>query len=217
MNIPYVISKPSIYYPKAERIKNFLLFSKGNYDNNYPIGAIIHYTAGRFEKGKQSAMDTLVWAKNQGYNFLMIAYDGTVIQTNPLNEWGEHAGKSCWAGLDSCLSNKFVGIEICNAGHLTKIDGQYFSWYNTIIPAHQVRVVVVANDNQVKGYYHKYSEAQEKSLIELLIWLKKNNPTIFETNYILGHDEVSSSGKQDPGGALSMTMTKLRALIRSKT
>jgi hypothetical protein len=52
---------------------------------------------------------------------------------------------------------------------------------------------------------------------------KKNNPNIFNEDYILGHDEVAGprgigkSRKQDPGGALSMTMTELRELVKKKT
>jgi N-acetyl-anhydromuramyl-L-alanine amidase AmpD len=75
----------------------------------------------------------------------------------------------------------------------------------------------------VAGYFHKYSLAQEASLIELLVWLKNNNPSIFNVDYILGHDEVAGpkgigrSRKQDPGGALSMTMAELRDLVKKKT
>ena len=54
-------------------------------------------------------------------------------------------------------------------------------------------------------------------------YTKKNNPNIFNVDYILGHDEVAGprgigkSRKQDPGGALSMTMTELRELVKKKT
>lgn len=212
-----------LFYPEATIVANIKLKSRGKYEDSYPRGAVIHYTSGRYEKGKQSALDTLAWAKDQGYTFMIIAYDGTVLQSTPLDEWGYHAGESNWAGLGASVSNKLVGIEISNAGLLEKRNGKYYSWFNTEIPQDQVREVVAANDNQVKGYFHKYSEAQEKSLINLLVWLKNNNPEIFDTKFILGHDEVAGpkgigySRKQDPGGALSMTMTNLRKLIKERT
>lgn len=210
-----------LFYPKAEKT-NINLKTRGKYADDYPVGAIVHYTAGQFGKGKQSALDCFNWAKQEGYNFMIIAYDGTVLQDTPLNEWGYHAGESQWNGLGSSVSNKLVGIEICNAGLLEKKGDKYYSWFNTEIPKDQVCEIKSNNDNQVKGYFHKYSEAQEESLIELLVWLKNNNPNIFNVDYILGHDEVAGpkgigwSRKQDPGGALSMTMTELRDLVKSK-
>lgn len=212
-----------LFYPEATIVSNIKLKSRGKYENNYPKGAVVHYTAGRYDQGKQSALDSLAWAKNEGYTFMMIAYDGTVFQSTPLNEWGYHAGESNWAGLGASVSNKLVGIEIANAGLLKKRNGKYYSWFNAEIPAAQVREIAVANDNQIKGYFHKYSEAQENSLIKLLVWLKNNNPEIFDTKFILGHDEVAGpkgigySRKQDPGGALSMTMTNLRKIIKERT
>jgi len=210
-----------LFYPKAEKT-TIGLKTRGKYSSDYPIGAIVHFTAGQFNKNRQSAIDTLTWAKQEGYTFMIIAYDGTVLQDTPLNEWGYHAGESNWNGLGSSVSNKLVGIEICNAGLLEKKGDKYYSWFNTEIPEDQVREIRINNDNQVKGYFHKYSEAQEEALIELLVWLKNNNPTNFNVDYILGHDEVSGpkgigySRKQDPGGSLSMTMTELRNLVKSK-
>jgi N-acetyl-anhydromuramyl-L-alanine amidase AmpD len=212
----------SLFYPKAERT-NINLINRGNYEGNYPVGAVIHYTAGQFAKGKQSALDTLNGAKLHGYSFIVIAYDGTVLQDTPLNKWGEHAGESNWNGLGSYVSSKLVGIEICNAGLLENRGNKYYTWFNTEIQKDQVREIKSNNDNQVAGYFHKYSLAQEASLIELLVWLKNNNPSIFNVDYILGHDEVAGpkgigrSRKQDPGGALSMTMAELRDLVNKKT
>jgi N-acetyl-anhydromuramyl-L-alanine amidase AmpD len=216
------LSTGSLFYPKAERT-NINLINRGNYEGNYPVGAVVHYTAGHFSNGIQSALNTLNEAKLQGYSFMIIAYDGTVLQDTPLNKWGEHAGESNWNGLGSQVSNKLVGIEICNAGLLEKRGDKYYTWFNTEIQKDQVREIKSNNDNQVAGYFHKYSIAQEASLIELLVWLKKNNPNIFNVDYILGHDEVAGprgigkSRKQDPGGALSMTMTELRELVKKKT
>ena len=42
------------------------------------------------------------------------------------------------------------------------------------------------------------------------MWLKKNNPEIFNLEYVLGHSEISAGRKQDPGGALSMSMVEFR-------
>jgi len=46
--------------------------------------------------------------------------------------------------------------------------------------------------------------------------MKRNNPDVFELKCVLGHDEVAGkkgigyNRKNDPGAALSMTMTEFR-------
>lgn len=85
-----------------------------------------------------------------------------------------------------------------------------------------MRTITSNTQNIAKGTYEKYTEKQEQALIELVLWLKKNNPSVFNLDYVLGHDEVAGpSGigrwrKTDPGGSLSMTMDKFRTLLKNK-
>lgn len=206
-----------LWYPSA--LKNFPKSkTRGHYAtaSGFPIGAIVHFTAGH--PGLEDRISEQVL---NGFTFFVIDDDGKIGQNFPLNEWGYHAGESKWPGLGSYVSNKLVGIEIACAGMLTKIDDNtYRSWFGKEYTKDQVRYISSDMDNQQAGYYHKYTAAQEKSLIELLAWLKHNDPD-FKTDYVLGHDEVSGkkgigyNRKNDPGGSLSMTMSNLRKLLLS--
>lgn len=201
--------KNLLWVPFANQVENGMGY-QGTYLNNYPRGAVVHYTAGRFKGGLRKAIDTMVGGKKNKFTFLVISEDGEVVQGFPLNKWGWHAGKSSHPSLPGSVSDELIGIEICNAGLLEKRGSKYYSWYGLEIPEDQVRHVKKNTENQRAGYYHKYTQAQEDALINLLLWLKRNNPKVFDLSLVLGHDEVSTGRKQDPGGSLSMTMPNFR-------
>ncbi len=108
-----------------------------------------------------------------------------------------------------------MGIEIQAAGKLTKEGNTYKSYFGTTIPSAEVRTVATNNANQKAGHYQKYTDAQETALVNLLLWLFKNNPDVFSLDFVVGHDEVSPGRKNDPGGALSSTMPKFRQKLKS--
>ena len=94
------------------------------------------------------------------------------------------------------------------------------TWFGLTIPASERRTIDSNTANQQeKGTYQKYTAAQEEALFRLLRWLKSNNPEVFSNDLVLGHDEVSGPKgighwrKNDPGGALSMTMDELRGKL----
>lgn len=205
----------SLWYPKAVVPKQTMptLFT---YANGYPEGAVIHFTAGH-DSSESKALDTVIHGINNGYVYLVISPAGKVYQSFPLNRGGSHAGVSNWTDIGPGVSRKLVGIEICCAG---KLDEQKKSWFGVKYQDDQVRHVDEKNYGCPTGYYKMFTKAQEDSLIDLLVWLKKNNPTVFKPDWILGHHEVSgkkgigSWRKSDPGGSLSMTMDELRDLVR---
>jgi len=51
-------------------------------------------------------------------------------------------------------------------------------------------------------------------LFKLLRWLEYNGNGIFKLDFVLGHDEVAPSRKNDPGGSLSMTMPEFRKKLK---
>jgi N-acetyl-anhydromuramyl-L-alanine amidase AmpD len=198
-----------LWIPYAERAP--AMKSQGKYPKSYPEGLVVHFSAG------SSMKSTMDWGRGQGYLFLGIDKAGKVYQTNALNEWGHHAGVSSWPGLGSSVSSKLVGVEIDNAGKLTPISGgKYKSWFGKVFDEKDVRHVT-NEANRIAGTYEKYTEAQEEALIELCLWLKRNHPTAFSFDYVVGHDEVATpkGRKNDPGGALSMTMPQLRATLKA--
>ena len=197
---PEKTSEKALWVPWAIQPKRKMNTS-WEYANGYPVGAIIHFTAGR-DKTEEDALGSYNWGCDQGYTFFVIGPTGKLYQGFPLNRAGSHAGSSYWPGLGSGVSSKLVGIEVACAG---KLDNRGKSWFGVTYP-----------QDEIRNGFKKYTPEQEETLIKLLVWLKKNCPDVFDVQYILGHDEVSPGRKNDPGSSLSMTMDELRALIKTK-
>jgi hypothetical protein len=212
-----------LWIPGAEIITPKMPTS-GVYAAKYPMGAIVHFTAGRSLKGDSDAKGSVAWGREEGLTFLTISSDGTIFQAHPINEKGSHAGISKWPGLGEQVSSKLIGIEIANAGRLEKIDDNKFkSWFGEIYTKDQVRYVEESDYGCPSGYYHKYTPQQEESLTWVLLWMKRNDPYgVFSFDYVLGHHEVAGMKgigywrKNDPGGALSMTMPAFRKMLIEK-
>ena len=121
-------------------------------------------------------------------------------------------------------------IEICASGKLRKIDDNHYRpWYNEAseltplgkspkeaddLRADQVRTVS-AEANRAAGSYERYTDAQETALKAVLKWLHDNKPGTFSYDLVLGHDEASPGRKNDPGGALSITMPAFRTWLKA--
>lgn len=199
---------------------------RGSYENGYPKGAIVHYTAGAFSTGLQDAKDSIDWGISEGYTFLCIARTGDLVQAHPVNQWGYHAGESAWKGLIGGVSDDLIGIEMCNAGLVERTpqaDGRFKTWFGTFIKKEDVRYVTEEEWDCPTGYYHKYSPEQEATLIKTILWLKSNDPFgVFSLDLVLGHHEVAGMQgikywrKMDPGGSLSMPMSKFREHLKSE-
>jgi hypothetical protein len=181
----------------------------GEFSKGYPEGMVVHFTAG------SSAESSISWGKEQGYAFFMVKKDGTLVQTHSLKRWGHHAGSSSWPGLGSGISNKTVGVEVDCAGGLDMKAGKLTSWFGRVVPERLARYSK-ANANIKAGWYEAYTPEQEDTLFRLAVWLKKNNPKVFNLDYVVGHDEVAPARKNDPGAALSMTMPEFRRKIKEE-
>lgn len=201
-----------LWYPSAHVVTPWLP-TQGDYPMGYPRGAVVHYTAGGM------SLSELDLARQLEYTYFLISHDGGVYQGFPLNRWGSHAGKSSWPGLGKGVSKHLVGIEVDCAGKLTWVhantqDGGFYTHWGAKKKPEEVRVIDTDKENIKAGAYHAFTEAQERALEDLLVWLKTNNPYVFDLDLVLGHDEVSPGRKIDPGGSLSMTMPDFRKRLR---
>ena len=204
--------------------------TQGNFPSGHPQGAIVHFTA-----GGPSGPNTVQGGIANGFCFFVIAPSGEVFQNFDLNRWGYHAGKSSHQKLGNSVSRFLVGIEVCNAGKVRQLDSSTFRpWFNDPLHYQQAHEPIPAGvpnptrdfkadavrfveqrHNREAGWYHKYTPEQEQALTTLILWLKNNAPDIFQFELVLGHDEVSPGRKNDPGGALSLTMPEYRAHLQT--
>jgi len=230
----YEEGKKELKYPEGIQYKNKMR-TRGRYKHRYPQGANVHFTAGRSRRkaeGGSRARDThlemgeksVEYAIKKGsYCYFVIDRDGNVHQAFSLDRWGYHSGTSYWKGLGSKIADKVVGIEIQAAGRVKPNgDGTYNAYFTVQKKGDkpflesEVRHAPEANANIQKGTYHAYTVQQERALTELLLWLKRNNPDVFNFDYVVGHDEINPKGKNDPGAALSMTMPEFREYIKNE-
>ena len=207
--IPEIMIPFAIQYPSKR-----VMTTQGRYLNNYPVGAVVHYTSGHNTKAgvsnEEMALRTIDHAIKHHHSYLVIDYAGNLYQCGPLTNWGHHAGKSNYPGLGKSVSKKLIGIEILCAGKLQKKPHAFVTWFRKTIPKEYVRSFHVQTDNIEAGHYEIFSRQQEQTLMKTLQFLHNNNPKVFKYEKVLGHDEISPGRKSDPGGSLSMTMPKLR-------
>lgn len=182
--------KNQLYYPRARIDRE--MPARGDYENGYPIGAVIHYTA------SGSSLYDIDHGIKHGLCYWLIAEDGTVFQTAPLNKWGYHAGPSSHPKIGENLSSKLLGIEVDCPGKLVRGPLGWRTWYGTYIRDEDVNVVGGEG-------FARFASKQTAALERLLIWLKINNPLVFSFDNVVGHQEVSK-GKSDPGGSLGWEM-----------
>lgn len=207
-----------MHVPPFAKIMKEKMKARGTYAKGWPVGAVVHFTAGR-DGGRNSILGGI----KDGYTFWCIERSGSLFCAHSAEHWGSHAGASGWKKrLLGGVSDDLLGIEMNAAGKVEAIGGgKYKTWFKTILGSDEVRYTG-GKDNQQKGFYEKYTPAQEKTLIDTLLWLKSQKPDIFDFDLVLGHDEVAGPlgigywRKNDPGAALSMTMPEFRALLKAK-
>ncbi len=212
---------PDLLYPKASQA--IQMPTQGFYPGRWPAGAVVHFTAGRCDRGDADAEATVRYGASQKHCYFCISRTGRIYQTAELSRWGSHAGVSTYHGLGSSVSSKLLGIEVCNAGRVEKTERGYEPWWNkpgdgknTYYGEDAVRLAEKRDNILSPGYFQKYTPEQEESLIELMLWLRAERPDMFKFEFVLGHDEVSPRRKDDPGGSLSMTMPQFRNLLHQR-
>lgn len=166
-------------------------------------GLVVHYTvSGRKASSARAVLD---WLAKQGLGCMVMDEDGKIYIPegfDVLRSWNHHAGVSKWGNLTS-VSSHFAGMEICCWGKGSK-EG----------PFRESK----GEANIIAGKYQAYTEGQEKSLLNFILWARTKNPE-FKIENVVGHDELRTAAgkhgdKQDPGASLSMTMPAFREHVK---
>lgn len=177
------------FYPYATMLKKFL-FTWGKFQD-LPVGITIHYTA---DNDLTRSINSLR-AINLGYHIL-IDKDGSCYQGAPFTDRVYHAGKATWLGYKPNSSH--VALSLVSWGKLSH--GK--SWRGDKIPEQEIA-------ERQGGQWHKATDAQEKSLFDILKWFIDQG---IDPRHICGHDECAlpPGRKVDPGGILKMSMHEVR-------
>ncbi|MGM0498211.1 MAG: N-acetylmuramoyl-L-alanine amidase [Bacteroidota bacterium] len=174
------------------------------FSREMPDTIVLHYTAGR--NGK-SAANYLAKDNVKASAHLVIDRDGTIFQLVPFDTIAWHAGRSSWKGR-SGLNKYSIGIEIDNAGVLSKSGNKYVAWFGKKYDAEDVIEATHRNESQPK-YWHLYTEKQIE-VVEELCELLLNKYTGIQN--ILGHEEIAPGRKQDPGPAFPLDQLRKHLL-----
>lgn len=184
------------------------------------------------KSAEKHAYNLMAYQKKQDLSsYLIMDRLGRIYQNFPIDEWGWHVGKSYHDNLGGMLSKKLVGIEIQCAGKVkaaTKEDVDAWEDYNkkklkkgNYYKARWTRVdrgdwffsedevrYGEAVDNCAEGFYHKFTELQERELTRFILWLYKNGRGKFSMSNVFGHDSICKpeGRKSDPGHSLSKTI-----------
>ncbi len=165
-------------------------FKKGNLDS-----IIMHYTTGATAK---PAINTLTNPRVRASAHIVLDRDGSITQLIPFNKIAWHAGKSFYNGR-SGYNNYSIGIELVNAGHLSKSGNIFRAWYGQAFNPSEVMEAIHRNHTSVK-YWHVYTQEQidaAKDLCQLLV-------SEYGISQILGHEEIAPKRKSDPGPAFPL-------------
>ncbi|MBD3223450.1 MAG: N-acetylmuramoyl-L-alanine amidase [Caldithrix sp.] len=175
----------------------------GKMKDGQPDSIVIHYTAGG---SAESAVRTLSNPARKASAHLVIGRDGSVTQLVPFDTVAWHAGRSSYEGR-SGFNNFSIGIEIDNAGKLTKTEEGHTSWFGKDYPAKDVIRATHRNEHQ-PSYWHKYTEQQINLVFDVCSVLIDT----YAITLIVGHEEIAPSRKTDPGPAFPLDKLRERLL-----
>ena len=98
------------------------------------------------------------------------------------------------------MNNYAIGIEMDNAGKLTKVGGTYRAWFGGEYPEAEVLQAKHRFEPDV-SYWHTYIEIQIEKALDLAMVLVKT----YSLRDVVGHEDIARGRKNDPGPAFPLT------------
>jgi N-acetylmuramoyl-L-alanine amidase len=171
-----------------------------------PQYLVMHYTAGR---SLQSSVEWFRNAQAKASAHLVIGRDGAIVQMVPFDRIAWHAGQSRWHGLVG-LNRFSIGIELDNAGILSRQAGTWRAWFGGEYPEQEVVEAIHQHESVVRGW-HGFTSSQ----IEVAAQIAAALVTQYELRDVIGRDDIAPGRKVDPGPAFAMQSFRGRAIGRS--
>lgn len=168
---------------------------------------VMHYTAGSSLASSVESLCT-VKAKGNASAHIVLGRDGSIVQLAPFNVVTWHAGVSAWNG-ETGLNKSSIGIEMDNAGILTRVGDRFMTWFHKEIPAAEVVQKAHRHGGGVQPW-HAYTEAQVARALELADLLVEHYGLLD----VLGHEDIARGRKTDPGPAFPLESLRAHALGR---
>ena len=166
---------------------------------------VLHYTAGRTAAG---AVQWLTNPAAQASAHLIIGRDGAITQLVPFDTVAWHAGASSWEGRVG-LNRYSIGIEMDNAGRLTRHGNRWRAWFGADYPDGEVIEAVHKHETEPCGW-HIYTPEQIEVVSEVATLLMQEYGLLD----VIGHEDIAPGRKSDPGPAFPMQNLRARVLGR---
>jgi N-acetylmuramoyl-L-alanine amidase len=171
-----------------------------------PKYLIMHYTAG---PNADHAVRWLINPTAQASAHLVIGRDGGITQLVPFDTVAWHAGKSEWQGIVG-LNSHSIGIELDNAGPLSRSGDDWVAWFGSRYPSDQViEAAHKFSPGEIRGW-HLYTPDQLFAAIEAANLLVRH----YQLRDVLGHEDIAPGRKSDPGPAFPMESFRSRLFGR---
>lgn len=177
------------------------------------------------------ARNGLMSGANDGFAFATVSRTGKIYLPGNFDwmQWGYHAGESrCPVTKRDRVSQYYVGFEVNSPGlvYPTANANVFVPWFDavrdekghvilddkghaTVKNQHgelykkaELRIVAKKMGNIAPGAYVPYTDAQYISLVNVMLWLKRQFKKNFRLDLVFGHDEVAPGRKVDPGASL---------------